>query len=110
MYGQYVRALAQLLETEHVPLQIVVMPLRRSTYGTFTDARREQLRTALASAASTVLDSQPVLDAAVQREGEAAVYLDQPQGDIHLNPHGLSLLATWLAPQLALPQPVTPTL
>ncbi len=107
-YQRYLQALRALLRQAGIPLQIVIMPLRRSQYREFTEPRRRQLGAVLRET-QAVVDTQPAIDAAVAREGESAIFLDTPSGDIHLNSHGIGLLAAFLAPQLALPQAASPT-
>ena len=108
-YGRYFHALVTLLRDEGIPLRVVVMPLRRSQYIRFTDARRRQLQAVLRVEGVPIIDTQTPADQLVQRQGEAALYVDEPPGDIHLNAHGLAQLAEYLGPQLALPKSPTPT-
>ncbi len=108
-YRRYLAVLAAHLRSAHIPLQLVVMPLRRSAYGAHTEARRAQIHRVLQGLQLPFLDMQPAVDAWVQSHGEAAIFLTQPPGDIHLSAKGLTQLAIFLAPQLILPQGHTPT-
>jgi hypothetical protein len=109
LYARYFAALVATLRDAQVPLQIVVMPLRRSQYVRFTEPRRKQLLDVLRTANAPILDAQAPLDSLVLQQGEPALYVDEPRGDIHLNPHGLAELAAYIAPRLALPQALPPT-
>ncbi len=109
LYLRYLQAMQAVLGAAHVTLQVVIMPLRRTQYREFAEPRRAQLLRVLRDAGLQPLDTQTLIDRAVTREGEPALFIDTPRGDIHLNPHGLGQLAAFLAPQLALPAAVTPT-
>lgn len=107
-YARALTALVAMLQQAHVPLQVVMMPLRRSHYGDNTEPRRRQLLDVFHTAGLQVLDSQRPVDAWVAAADDSAVFIGQNAGEIHLNPQGLQRLAEWLAPSLALPQDVTP--
>ncbi len=108
-YQRYLHALVAVLRQAGVPLQVVVMPLRRSQYAEYVEPRRAQLLAVFRDEDLAIVDTQSALDQWTQQEGEAQLFIDEPHGDIHLNPHGLARLAAFLAPQLPLPQAVSPT-
>ena len=107
-YQRYLHALVAGLRQAGVPLQVVVMPLRRSQYAEYVEPRRAQLLAVFRDEGLAVIDTQPAVDQWTQAEGEAQLFIDEPHGDIHLNPYGLASLAAFLAPQLQLPQAVYP--
>ena len=108
-YGQWVQALVKYAHDKGIPLQFVVMPLRRSLYGRHAEPRREQVLAALRATGLPLIDTQAAVDAWVEAKGEGAVYLDHPPGHIHLNPNGLRQLADFLAPRIVLPHDPSPT-
>ena len=111
-YEDVLLALVRLVQKSQIPLQIVLMPLRRSVYLQHTEPRRAQVLKVLRALQLPFIDTQPQVDLWVQQDshGESGIFANQPPGDIHLNPTGLHKLAEFLAPQLGLPSPSTPTL
>ncbi len=106
-YAAYLDALRTTLRAAGVPLQITLMPLRRSAYETSVEPRRARIRAILDAAGLDAWDSQPLVDDWVQEAGEAAVFRDDPPGDIHLNEEGQRRLAAALA-ELARRRPRRP--
>lgn len=99
-YAGYLHALQTTLAAAAVPLDVTLMPLRRSAYEDSAEPRRARMLEVFRAAGLAVWDTQPLVDAWVAAEGEGVVFLDATPGDIHLSAEGHRRLAEALAARL----------